>query len=142
MPIGHEDVTRPIVVVINERRAEAAIPESGVAEFGRESGVFKRTVAQISIETGVLEIEVRDENVQPAVSVNIGGVNSHSRLGLAVFADGDAGLEGYFTEAPVVIVTEEEVRVGVIGDEEVLPAVVVEVKGDDAKTAAGVRPDL
>src|SRR5499426_1666756 len=142
MPIGHEDVTRPIVVVINEERAEAAIPESGVAEFGRERGVFKRPVAQISIETGVLKIEVRDENVQPAVSVNIGGVSSHSRLGLAVFADGDAALKRYFAEAPVVIVTEEKVRVGVIGDEDVLPAVVVEVKCDNAQTAAGMRPDL
>src|SRR5262245_42430239 len=141
MPIGHEDVTRPIVVVINEERAEAAVPESCVAEFGRECGVFKRPAAQISIETGVLKIEVRDKNVRPAVAINVSGVGSHTRFGLAVFADGDAGLEGHLAEATVVIVAEEEIRVRVVGDEDVLPAVVVEVECNYAQTAAGARAD-
>src|SRR5882672_1009611 len=142
MPFGHEDVARPVVVVIDEERTESAVPESGVAEFGRKRGGFQKTVAQSSIETGVFQIEVSDKNVRPAVSINIGGVGSHPRFGLAVFADGDAGLEGHFAEAPVTIVTEEEVRVGVVGDEDILPAVVVEVKSNNAQTAAGMRPDL
>src|SRR5215510_4255172 len=141
MPVSYEDVASPVVVVIDEERAETAVPESRVAEFGRERGVFKRPAAQISIEAGVLEIEVRDKNVRPAVAINVGGVGSHARFGLAVFADGDAGLEGYFAEATVVIVAEEEIRVGVIGDEDVLPAVVVEVECNYAQAAAGVRPD-
>src|SRR5262249_22848880 len=84
--------------------------------------------AEIPIETGVFKIEVRDKNVQPAITINVGGVSSHTRFGLAVFADGDAGLEGHFAEAAVVIVAEKEIRVRVVGDEDVLPAVVVEVE--------------
>src|SRR5262249_31980245 len=116
-------------------------PESRVAEFGGERGVFKRPAAQISIETGMLKIEVRDNNIRPAVAINVGGVSSHARFGLAVFADGDAGLESHFAEATVVIVAEKEIRVSVVGDEDVLPAVVVEVECNYAQTAAGVRPD-
>src|SRR5262249_27497966 len=117
MPVGHEDVARPVVVVIDEERAEAAVPESGVAEFCRKRGVFESAGSQVSMVPRVSEVEVSDKNVRPAVPINIGGVRSHPRFGLAVFADGDAGQEGYFAEAAVMIVTEEEIRVGVIGDE-------------------------
>src|SRR6266542_4010266 len=123
------------------KSAPTSVPESRIAELGRERGVFKRPAAQIPIETGVLKIEVRDKNVRPAVAINVGGVSSHARFGLAVFADGDAGLESHFAEATVVIVTEKEIRVRVVSDEDVLPAVVVEVECNYAQTAAGVRPD-
>ena len=71
MPVSYEDVASPVVVVIDEERAETAVPESRVAEFGGERGVFKRPAAQISIEAGVLKIEVRDKKVRPAVAVNV-----------------------------------------------------------------------
>jgi len=58
----------------------------------------KKTVAQISIETGVFQIEVSDKNVrQPSPSISAASFPSPLRL--AVFADGDAGLEGHFAEA-------------------------------------------
>src|SRR5262249_48678255 len=49
MPVSHEYVARSVVVVIDEKRTEAAVPESRVTEFGRKCGVLKSPVAQISI---------------------------------------------------------------------------------------------
>src|SRR5262249_25413664 len=131
---------RSVVVVINEEGAKAAVPESCVAEFCPEGGVFEKTAAEIPVQARMLQIEVGDKNVQPAVTINVSSVNSHARLRLAVFADGDAGLSSDFRKGSVVVVAEQEVGVGVVGDKDVLPPIVVEVEGYDAKAAARMKP--
>ena len=63
----------------------------------------------------------------PAVAFDVGGVDTHARFVFSVLAGGDAGAEGDVVKRPVVVVDEEEVRPGVIGDCDVRPAVVIEV---------------
>src|SRR5262245_34957381 len=128
MPVRHEDIRRSVIVIIEKKRSEAAVLISGVAEFCPESGVLEGPVAQVVVKPGMLQIEMSDQNVRPAVSIDIGGVDSHARLRLAVFAHGDAGLKRLLAEATVMRVMKEEVRISVVGDENILPSIMVEVE--------------
>ena len=53
--------------------------------------------------------------------------SAHAGLLLAVFAEGDAGLQAALGEGSVVVVAEEQAGRGVAGDVDVRPAVAIEI---------------
>src|SRR5260370_32909637 len=82
-----------------------------------------------------------DVNVLPAVAVNVGGVNAHACFVAAVFAGGDAGEKRDVLKSAVVLVDEEKIGPGVVGDGDVRPAIVVEIGDDDAHALGCVFTD-
>ena len=99
-------------------------------------------VAEVQVERVVLVGEVGDEQLGQAVAVDVLGVDAHARLRLALVVEGGARGLGGVLERAVALVEEEEVRVHVVGDVEVDPAVAVEVGRDDAEAVAvGRGPD-
>ena len=97
-------------------------------------------VAVVAIEGGVLFAEVGDGEADAAVVDVVAEGNAHVGLLEAVFADGDAALEGDVLEVAVAIVVIEVVGLAIVGDEEVELAVVVEVgpDGGEAEEVVGV----
>src|SRR5690242_17485846 len=71
-----------------------------------------------------------DVDVLQAAAIEVGGVNAHAGFIAAVFAGGDAGDEGDILKGAVVLVEEKKIRPGVVGDGDIGPAIVVEVRGD------------
>ncbi len=74
--------------------------------------------------------EVGDEQVGQAVAVGVAVGDAHVGLGLPPTVDRDADRARDVLERPVALVTPEDVLFGVIRDEEVDPAVPVQVGGE------------
>ena len=79
-----------------------------------------------------------DDKIHAAIAGSFGCVGAHARFKLAIAADGDASLVSHFRERAIAIVVEEKIRHVVVGDENVLPAVVVVIKGDYAQAVAAL----
>src|SRR5262245_34264052 len=90
----------------------------------------------------MFQIQVGDENVQPGIAIDIRGVYSHTGLGLAVIAHSNAGHQCYFTECSIAVVAEEEVRITVVRNEDVLPPIVVEIECNNAQAATRAETDF
>ena len=79
-----------------------------------------------------------DYQIFPAVVVEIAEIDAHGRERLAVVVEADAGRSATSRKLSVAFVVEEEVRHGVVGDEDVHPAVVVVIGDGDAHALARV----
>ena len=133
---AHEDVGVPVVVVVEEARAEGAELEHRHAEAHGVAPVDEPHPSLVALEEGALVVEVHHQQVQSAVPVHVLGVGAHGPCRPARGVEGHLGLERDVPEAAVAEVAEEEVRRRVVRLEDVDPAVVVEVGGDDAHALA------
>src|SRR5581483_4923211 len=74
-----------------------------------------------------------DGDIQPRTPGSIGGVGAHSRFGKTVVAHGDSGEVCKLGERTVEVVVEEGIGHRVVGNENVLPTIVVIVERDYAQ---------
>ncbi len=95
--------------------------------------VGKEHVALILVERVVILREVGQEQVEITVAVIIRGIEPHAGLLPGVLAQCDTGEQADFLERPVALVMKQQVWRGVVGHEDVGPAVVVEVAEDNAE---------
>ena len=103
---------------------------------GRRAVVEKGAAAQVLVEGVGLQLEVGDDDVEQAVAVVVAHVDPHAGLGPALVAERGAGEQRDVLEGAVALVVEEEVGLVVVGDVDVLPAVVVDVAEDHAEAGA------
>ena len=71
--------------------------------------------------------EVRADDVQPAISVEIADTHAHAGKSDSILVEGGAGRHGDFPKRPVVIVAIEQARRAVTGDVDIGPTVVVKI---------------
>src|SRR5580698_5531834 len=79
--------------------------------------------------------------MRAAGTVVIGPIDAHRAARRAIFAIGDSGLHGLFTERPVMVVAVEFVRLGVVRDDEIGPTVTVEIDDAHPERFAGRVPE-
>ena len=84
--------------------------------------------------------EVRLDQVEAAVAVEIAGVDAHAGLFAAVAADGDARGQRLFHECAVLAIAEEQAGRRVARRIDIRPPVVVQIGEEDAEAVvAGLR---
>ncbi len=81
------------------------------------------------------------DQVHAAAAGGVRGVRPHAGLEQTVCADRDAGSVSYFAESAVAVVVKQKIRHMVIGNEDVLPAVIVIIKSDHAQAIASLQPE-
>src|SRR5580692_422336 len=84
---------------------------------------------------------MRHYQVEAPATGCIGGIRAHAGFELAVDAHGYSRRISDLAKSAVAIVAEQEVRHGVVGDENVLPAVVIVIEGDYAEAVARFLPE-
>ena len=132
MAVGDQNVGVAVVVGVEEGRA----PAEGVgvdAETGGVGDVGEGAVPVGVVKGGGVVGEVGFEEVEAAVTVDVGGGGAHAGLLAAVLVEGDAGVGADVGEGAVVVVAVEDGGGGVAGDVEVGPAVVVVIQGGDGE---------
>src|SRR5208283_3519202 len=70
------------------------------------------------------------ENVEPAIAIVITNGQAHSRLFVAVFVVSATRAHGDVGKSAVVVVVEQDARLGIHRDVNVGPTIVIEVVGD------------
>ncbi len=137
--VGDEEVQPAVEVGVEEGDAPAHRLEAGRGQARGAAHVLEEPVAQVPVEGLGVVGEGGEHEVQPAVVVVVAGVHPHPRLGPPLRVDGDAAQEADALEPAVPAVVVEEVGGRVVGHEEVDPAVVVVVGGEDAEAVAPRR---
>ncbi len=94
--------------------------------------VLEQQIAQVAVEGRDVLVEVGDEEVEPAVGVEIAGRQAHARLGVAHGVEGGARPQPDLLEAAALVVVEV-VGVRVVGGVEVEVEIAVEIGGDDGE---------
>ena len=118
------------MVEVGQHGAEAgAAPASLRQAAGGEAGPGTGRPGPASTACAV-RLEVGDEQVGQAVAVHVAEGDPHVRLRLAQGVVGDAAADRFFREGAVLLVDPEVVGVGVVGDEDIGPAVAGEIEAD------------
>ena len=95
-----------------------------------EGHVAESAVAVVVIEIAGVVGEIGFEDVEPAVAVVVRDGNAHTGLLVAILAVGAAGDHGDIGERAVVIVVKQNAGLGIDGDVNIRPAVVIEIVRD------------
>src|ERR1700675_31710 len=100
------------------------------------SDVREGFVVVVFIERKHFLIDVGDKQILPAVSVDVGGIDAHAAARLPVFTEANFGGESHllptrFAGGVGTAIDEQEILHGVVGDEQVHAAIVINVGGND-----------
>src|ERR1700733_11468426 len=94
----------------------------------------------VPIKRKNLLIDVRDEEVHPAVFVEVCRIHAHTRTCPAISAVSDIGGQAHFVEAAAPV-HEKKIRHCVVGDKEIHPAIVIYTGGNDSPGFSEMRGD-
>jgi len=123
--VGDCEVEAAVEVGVEEDAAEA----EGVARGGAEAGLHGDIVEGFSvgaIEAEHFVVEIGDDDAGLAGVVEIGAIDAHAGAGFAFIAEGEAHFDGDILEFSVAEIAIKLVGLGVVGDEEIRPAVLIE----------------
>src|SRR5260370_1508870 len=134
--VGDEDVEQAIVVKIQKTGAPGKERNRRIAEAGAKRHVGKICAAIIAIERFVVVGKRGDEKVEFAIAIVIAHADAHGSLRTAFFIDGKAAEVADVFEGAVVAIAIEVVGRGIVGDEEIEPAVIVETTEARSETVA------
>src|SRR5436309_2141679 len=134
--IGHKEITRTVVVVIKEAGSKTAQIVCVVADAGEQGIVVEALVSKVPVKAAKLQVEMRDKQILPIGAGDVRGIHSHSGLRLTVAADRDSQSVSNFAKRAVALVAKEVVWHAVVGDKDVLPAIVVVVEGNHTQSVA------
>ena len=81
----------------------------------------------------ILVIEIGYDEVRQAVSIGVAGIRTHARFGDSVLVVRHLGVDRDVLKSTVVLVDEKQVGRSVSRDEQIGPAVVVNVDGDNTE---------
>src|SRR5581483_4738601 len=101
------------------------------------SFIHEEAAAFIVVEREHLIGEIGDDDAGQAGVIVVGSIDTHARARDAVFAEGDPGNDGLFAEGAVAVVVVQLVGLGVVGKEQVGPAMVVVIQNGHAQRLGG-----
>src|SRR5204862_5889353 len=128
MAVGNENGGPAIKIVVEEEAAEAESEQGSAADFRARSFIDEEPFSFVVIKREHLVRKIGDDDAGKAGVIVIRGVHTHARAGYAVFAESDSGDDGFFGEGAVAIVAIKFVGLGVIREQKIGPAVIVEIE--------------
>ena len=129
----------PAVIIHVEKTATPAQIARIQSQPAFKGAVFEISIAAIAIQRMGVAGEIGFEDVEVAVAVVIGGGDSHASLGLAVGAEGGAGVNANIHKFSVLLVLVKSAGGGIVGHVDFRPAVIVEIGGEHAQSVGPVR---
>ena len=91
--VGQEQIERSVVIVVEEAQSPAAQEARCLRHLVLEGDVAEGLVLAVLVEREHLLIHVGDEEVLPAIAVEIGGIHAHAGAGAAILAESHFGRE-------------------------------------------------
>ena len=141
MRCRQEQVSEAVVVEVNQGVGPPAARDGRAMQAASCRHVLELPVPEIAKQRKRLPRKGRDVDVGQPVVVVIAEVRPHARDRIAVRGKAHASQQPRFLEGSVAMIAEEEVSLGVIGDERVDPAVKIVVCERDAHALANVLAD-
>src|SRR5712691_1229386 len=131
--VGNEDVGPTIVIVIKEEATEAESNQGCAANFGTRRFVYEQAITLVVIEGKHLICEICNDNAGMAGAVIVGSVHAHTSSRDSIFTESDARSHTTLLEAAIFFVQVKLVRLRVVGQQDVWPAVAVVIENGNTK---------
>ncbi len=90
------------------------------------------SILVVVIETIQFEVEMSDVDILPSVAVHVGSIDAHAGFVASIFTGRHSGNQRDVFKSSVVLVDEQKVWPRVVGDGDVGPAVIVEIRENHA----------
>src|SRR5262249_52767106 len=103
-----------------------------------KGSVLKIRAAGAVIEGRCVSSEIGFDDIEISVEIVVSGGDAHSSLRFAIGAESAAGFHGDVGEFSGLGILLERARGGIVGDVDVRPAIVIEVRGEDTKAVGTV----
>ena len=129
MAVGKKQIHVPVIVVVKELDPPAAQEPGSDPNTGLHGHIVEAFVVEIAVNRVHLLVHVGDEEIHPAVVIVIGGIHTHSGARVPVGAVCHARHKSDLFKPAFSAVGEQVIEGGVIGYEQVHPAVIVDVGG-------------
>ena len=133
VPVDRREIEMPIQIHIEKRAPEAEAHARRRADAGLRRHILETALAAGPIDRHHLFVEVGDRDAHDARIVEIGRIDAHTGARLAVFAESHAGLHGDILERSVALIAIELVRLRIVRDEKIRPAVAIVIEHRDAE---------
>src|SRR5215469_877250 len=135
--VGDKNVGPAVVVVIEKEAAETEGHQRTAADFRLRRLVDKKTIALVVIERDHLVGEIADDNARAPAAIVVRGIDAHAGARHSVFTETDAGRDSTLLECTVAFVQIQLVGLGIVGDQNVGPAVTVVIENRDPQALRG-----
>src|SRR5262249_53018498 len=132
--VGDNDVRSAVVIEVLHRGAEPGAAPARAGQANRCRAVHEEAARLLYPERVRLLGQVRDEQAEAAVAVDVTEGHPHARLRLPNPIVGDTVPDRLILEGLAVLVDPEAVGLAVVGDKNVGPAVAVEVRAQHAQS--------
>src|SRR5262245_27760023 len=136
MTVREKQIDQTVVVVVEELQAPAAQEARRLRHTIRRRDIRKEFVPLVSIQRKHLLIDIGNEEILFAVTIDVRGVHAHAGAWRAVGAEPDLGGQPDLVPLALAAVDEQEILHGVVRDEEIHQTVIVDVGGHDAEALA------
>ena len=136
MAVGKDEVHRAVIVIVEKFHTPAAEQARGLCDCVFVRGVEEGFILVVGVEREHFVVDVADEQIFPAVGIDVRCVDAHARARLTVLAEADPGNRADLLPLVVPAIDEQEVFHGVVGNEQVHAPVIVNVGGHHAQAFA------
>src|ERR1051326_5191853 len=130
MAVCTEEVEPPVIVVVEEKCCPSKIAHRRLAYSGWIRNVTEQT-STVIVEQDVIVIgESRNKDVHVAVAIIIADGDSHTRHFLSIATERHTGGNSNLLKCAVAIVPVKVIRIRIIANNQVRPAIIVEILED------------
>src|SRR5579863_1281722 len=119
MAVYNEQVDVAVIVVVEEFHSPTAHQAGSPANSHRSRQVVEGLVVVVPIDGIHLLVHVSDEEILPAILIEIRGVNAHPGARPPFLAESDAGFQTDIREFSVLLIQKQKILDGVIGYEKI-----------------------
>src|SRR6185503_14680641 len=123
-----QNVRPSVVVVVDKLGRHSTEQDCFIADTGAIGHIGEGSVPVVVIEAIQLKIQVSNVDVQIPISINISGIDAHAGFIPAIFTGSKSGNQRNVLEGPVVAIFKKEIGPCIVGDRNVRPAIVVQVR--------------
>src|SRR5262249_13547564 len=116
-----------IVVVIDQPGSPAGMQDAGARHSCLPGNIIEGSSRPVLEESVALRSESVHEDIGPAVVVVIRKIDTHAGEGLTILIESHPHLARDFAEGAVATIAKELLRKGIVGDDDVRPAIAVKV---------------
>ena len=128
VPVGDRDIEMRVVVVVEERDAEADVRTRGGPDAAAHGGIREHFAIDVEKQAVHLGFVIGHDQTETPGAGEVAESRPHAGLGFSIGGDRHAGGATDVGERAVPVVAEEEIGHRVVGHEHVRPAVVVDVR--------------
>src|SRR2546421_11096861 len=139
MTVDYQEIGPAIVVIIEKPGAPANVRQAYRRHFSRVGNIGKRTLAVVVIESIVIIVEVRNEQVEFAVVIIIAECHAHAPLLTSVFIYRHTCGKPNILEGTVPIVVIEKVRSRIIGDKDIHQTIAIKIARNYTQSVVPAR---